>query len=166
VPRSIRGDLPDGVYHVTARGVNRCAVFADDVDRIVFLRLLAESMERFAWRCHALCLMGTHYHLLVETIRARLSAGLHRLNGVYAQRFNRRHERTGHLFGDRFHAWLLHDEDHLGATTAYILNNPVRAGLVDTATDWPWSLPASTQSEQVFVRAQGYTGSEWPPTSS
>ena len=144
MPRTVRSDLPDGIYHVTARGVNRCAVFVDDVDRIVFLRLLAENMERFAWRCHALCLMGTHYHLLVETIRAHLSAGLHRLNGIYAQRFNRRHERTGHLFGDRFHAWLLRDEDHLIATTAYILDNPVRAGLVDTARDWPWSLPAST----------------------
>ena len=104
--------------------------------------------------------------MLVETIRARLSDGLQRLNGLYAHRFNRRHDRTGHLFGSRFHAWLVDDADHLAAATEYILNNPVRAGLVDTARDWPWSLRARAQSEQVFVHTQGYTGLEWPPKSS
>jgi REP element-mobilizing transposase RayT len=162
----LRGDLPDGVYHVTARGVNRCAVFADDVDRVLFLRLLGESVDRFAWRCHAFCLMGTHYHLVVEGIRAGLSAGVQRMNGLYAQRFNRRHDRTGHLFSGRFHAWLVEDEDHLRATCSYVVNNPVRAGIVDTARDWPWSLPTPAQSEQVFVHPQGYTGLIWPPTSS
>jgi putative transposase len=169
VPRLLRGDLPDGVYHVTARGVNRCDVFADDFDRVLFLRLLAESVERFSWRCHALCLMGTHYHLVLGTIRTCLSAGLHRLNGLYAQHFNRRHDRTGHLFGGRFHAWLVEDEDQLRATTRYVLNNPVRAGLVETAGDWPWSLQTSGCEhpiEQVFVHPQGYTGSRWPPKSS
>jgi REP element-mobilizing transposase RayT len=170
MPRTVRGDLPDGVYHVTARGVNRCAVFADDVDRVVFLRLLAESVERFAWRCHAFCLMGTHYHLLIETIRARLSVGLHRLNGLYAQRFNHRHDRTGHLFGSRFHAWLVEDEDHLAAVTEYVLNNPVRAGLVETAQDWPWGLQPSGRvavgSNTCSSDPQGYTGFRWPPKSS
>ena len=172
MPRTVRGHLPDGVYHVTARGVNRCAVYGDDLDRILFLRLLADNVERFAWRCHAYCLMGTHYHLLVETIGARLSAGLHRLNGIYAQRFNRRHDRTGHLFGSRFHAWVVENEDHLSATTAYVLNNPVRAGMCLTAAEWPWSAPRGAerrrggQSEQVFVHPQGYTGYRWPPTSS
>jgi putative transposase len=141
MPRALRSDFPDGVYHVTARGVNGCAVFGDDVDRVLFLRLLGDCIERFAWRCHAFCLMGTHYHLVVETLRARLSAGLHRLNGLYAQRFNHRHERTGHLFGDRFHGWLVRDEDHLRATCRYVVLNPVRAGLCATASEWPWSAP-------------------------
>jgi len=141
MPRPLRCDLPDGFYHVTSRGVNRCAVFADDVDRVVFLRLLAECVERFAWRCHAFCLMGTHYHLVVETVRARLSAGLHRLNGLYAQHFNHRHDRVGHLFGGRFHSWIVEDEAHLAATCRYVVQNPVRAGLSATAADWPWSAP-------------------------
>jgi putative transposase len=134
-----RRDLPDGIYHVTARGVNRSAIFVDDEDRVLFLRLLAESAASFAWRCHVFCLMSNHYHLVVETLRDRLSAGLQRLNGVYAQRFNLRHKRTGHLFGDRFHAWLLDDEDHFRETCRYVLRNPVRAGLCRTASEWPWS---------------------------
>jgi putative transposase len=112
VARFLRGDLPDGIYHVTARGVDRSLIFHDDDDRRLFLRLLAESVDRFAWRCHAFCLMGNHYHLVVETLRAHLSRGLQRLNGLYAQQFNIRHGRTGHLFGGRFHAWLLDDEDY------------------------------------------------------
>ena len=83
--------------------------------------------------------MGTHYHLVLETVRAHLSEGLHHLNGTYAQRFNHRHKRSGHLFGHRFQAWVVQDEDHLRNTCRYVVLNPVRAGLCDTARDWPWS---------------------------
>jgi putative transposase len=124
---------------VTTRGVNREAIFRDDRDRLVFLGLLAATIERHSWRCHAFCLMGTHYHLLIETQGENLSRGLQRLNGVYAQLFNRRHSRTGHLFGSRFHAWTIQDEAHLRATHRYVLENPVRAGLCATASDWPWN---------------------------
>jgi putative transposase len=139
--RPLRQDLPDGFYHVTARGVDRGAVFRDDADRVLFLRLLGEAVQRDKWRCHACCLMGTHYHLVVETTQAALSRGLHRLNGLYAQLFNRRHGRRGHLFGGRFHAWFLDDEEHFRHTCDYIAENPVRAGLCAHAEDWPWSFP-------------------------
>jgi putative transposase len=151
VARLRRSDLPDGIYHVTARGVNRGPIFLDDEDRRVFLRLLGDTIDRFAWRCHVFCLMGTHYHLVVESIRELLSAGLHRLNGVYAQLFNKRHERSGHLFGDRFHAWLLDDEEHFRETCRYVLQNPVRAGLCHDARDWPWSGRRRAKNEHVFV---------------
>lgn len=152
--RALRRDLPDGIYHVTARGVDRAPIFLDDADRRLFLGLLAESVERFAWHCHAFCLMGTHYHLVVEAVRAGLSAGVHWLNGFYAQRFNARHDRTGHLFGGRFHAWLLDDEEHFRETCRYVALNPVRAGLCRKANEWPWSGVRSRKtagSEQVFV---------------
>lgn len=142
--RPLRRDLEDGIFHVTARGVNRDPIFRDDHDRVAFLRLLASAIERHAWLCHAFCLMGTHYHLLLETEREQLSRGLHRLNGVYAQLFNRRHSRTGHLFGSRFHAWTIRDEAHFAATCQYVLENPVRAGLCSTATEWPWSATRRT----------------------
>jgi putative transposase len=139
VPRLLRQDLADGIFHVTTRGVNREPIFRDDADRVTFLRLLAETIRRHSWRCHAFCLMGTHYHLVVEAPRIHLSHGLHRLNGVYAQVFNRRHSRTGHLFGDRFHAWVVDDDQHFAATCRYVLENPVRAGLCARPSDWPWS---------------------------
>ena len=124
---------------MTARGIDCDAVFRDDADRVLFLRLLGETINRQGWICHAFCLMGTHYHLIVEATQVALSSGLHRLNGVYAQLFNRRHGRRGHLFGARFHALVLDDEEHFRNTCAYVAENPVRAGLCREAEDWPWS---------------------------
>ncbi len=137
--RGRRSELPDGIFHVTTRGVDSCLIYRDELDRISFLRLFANVVERFRWRTYAFCLMGTHYHIVLETARARLSDGAQRLNGVYAQRFNRRHGRTGHLFGDRFASWVVDDEDHLAAACRYVLENPVRAGLCDSPEQWRWS---------------------------
>jgi putative transposase len=137
--RMLRRDLPDGIYHVTARGVAHASIFRDDRDRAGFLGILAEVVDRYAWRCHAFCLMGTHYHLVVETTRAQLSAGLQRLNGTYAQRFNRRHGRSGHLFGARFSSWLIETERHMRDACLYVVMNPVRAGLCEDAGEWRWS---------------------------
>lgn len=139
MPRLLRGDLPDGAYHVTARGVDRAYIFLDDLDRRSFLRLLAETVDRYGWQCHAFCLMGTHYHLVLESARAALSSGVQRLNGVYARRFNGRHSRTGHLFGERFWSTWIETEEHLHATCRYVLANPIRAGLSDEHGDWRWS---------------------------
>jgi REP element-mobilizing transposase RayT len=137
--RLLRTDLPDGYFHVTTRGVDGCPIFRDDRDRLRFLRLLRETVARYAWDAFALCLMTNHYHLVVAAARANLSDGLHRLNGVYAQRFNRHHGRTGHLFGDRFAARVIDRETHLAAACEYVVQNPVRAGLCERAEDWPWS---------------------------
>ena len=83
--------------------------------------------------------MNTHYHVLVEATLERLSRGCHLLNGVHARRFNERHGRSGHLFGDRFHARVVATDAHLAAATLYVRHNPVRAGLCDDARDWRWS---------------------------
>ena len=83
--------------------------------------------------------MGNHYHALIEASRDSLSAGLHRLNGTHAQRFNKRHGRVGHLFQDRFHARVLRDDEHLAHACEYVWNNPVRAEICLEAHDWPWS---------------------------
>jgi putative transposase len=139
MPRPLRGDLPDGILHVTTRGVWNRLVYLDDDDRRTFLSVFALVVHRHLWDCHAFCLMGTHYHLVVETTIERLSAGMQYLNGDYAQRFNRRHDRDGHVFGARFAAWTIRDDEHYGRTLEYVLANPVRAGLVDDWADWPWS---------------------------
>jgi putative transposase len=140
VPRLPRNLLPpEGVYHVTARGVARGAISRDDDDRRLFLVLLARAVRLEAWACHVFCLMPNHYHLIVETSLARLSNGLHGLNGVYAQAFNERHRRSGHLFGSRFASFVILDHQHLRNACEYVLQNPVRAGLCEEAEDWRWS---------------------------
>jgi putative transposase len=83
--------------------------------------------------------MGTHYHVVCTGRRDDISGAMHRLNGSYAQLFNERHERRGHLFGDRFSSWLIQSEELFYAAIRYVLLNPVRAGLCREAKDWPWS---------------------------
>lgn len=139
VPRPLRSDLPDGIYHVTARGVAGTRIFLDDDDRRTFLARLVDVVRRFGWCCHALCLMDTHYHLVIETTRVSLSAGLKRLNGLYAQGYNERHGRSGHLFGDRFWASLIESERHFRAACWYVVCNPVRSGICEAPEDYAWS---------------------------
>jgi putative transposase len=139
VARPHRIVLPGGVYHVTARGTGPIEIYRDDADRRCFLKRLAAVEQRFAWIRRALCLMGTHYHLLVETPQPNLSAGMHQLNGLYATLFNQRHGRVGALFQGRFRAVLVETEQQLAATRDYVAANPVRAGLCVRPEDWPWS---------------------------
>jgi REP element-mobilizing transposase RayT len=137
--RALRSDLPpEGIYHVTARGVHGQAIFAHDIDRLEFLSLLEAAGRSARWTCHAWCLMDTHYHLVLETAMATLSLSMHRLHTAYAQRFNRRYGRTGHLFASRYSAWVIRDEEHLEAACRYVLDNPARAG-IDAAGPWPWA---------------------------
>jgi putative transposase len=137
--RPLRLEFPGAIYHVTARGNAKAAIFLGDDDRESFLELLARVVKRYEWICHAHCLMGNHYHLLIETPRPSLSAGMRQLNGVYAQTFNHRHSRFGHVFGERFKSVLVERDDHLLSTASYVVCNPVRAGLCTTPADWEYS---------------------------
>jgi putative transposase len=128
-----------GIYHLTARGVAKTPIVLDDDDRRFFLLLLGVTVDRHEWRCETFCLMNNHYHLIVEAPLWRISEGMHRMNGLYAQTFNHRYGRWGHLFGERFAAWVIETEEHLEAATLYVLENPVRAGVCKTPADWPWS---------------------------
>jgi putative transposase len=143
VPRLPRSRLDDGFFHATGRAVFGAALFEDDLDRLDFLELLRSTAALFEWRCYAHCLMGTHYHLVLAVSRERLSDGMRRLNGTYARRFNRRHGRRGHLFEERFAAFVLRDESHLEAAVEYVLQNPVRARLCEQARDWQWAARAA-----------------------
>jgi putative transposase len=139
MPRRPRRDLPSGFFHITALGVAGSLIFLDDFDRRRFVLLLEQVTELWGWRVIAWCLMGTHYHLVLESRREQMSHAVHRLNGLYAQGFNQRHERRGHLFENRFSSWVIEDEGHLHAAVEYVLENPVRAGLCAHAKDWLWS---------------------------
>lgn len=128
-----------GLYHVVgkATGTDRLFVVRNDYEH--FLALLARVVDRVQWHCRAYCLMGTHYHLMVETPEPNLAAGMHRLNGMYGQAFNRRHGRSGHLLADRYYSVLVSKESHALELVRYIARNPVRAGLCDAAEAWSWS---------------------------
>ena len=139
MPRVLRTTLPDGYFHVISRGVGGCAIFRDNADRRLFLSYLRACTDRNGWIVHAMCLMTTHYHLVVHSTRLDLSLGVQRLNGRYAQLFNERHGRFGHLFADRFTSRVIETEDHMHEACRYVVENPVRARLCDAADEWPWS---------------------------
>jgi putative transposase len=127
--RPLRIEYPGALYHLTSRGNARQDIFLDDTDRAVFLDVLASVIERHGWHLYAYCLMGNHYHLLAETPHSNLSRGMRWLNGVYTQRFNRRHERVGHILQGRFKAILAERESYLLELSRYTVLNPVRAGM-------------------------------------
>jgi putative transposase len=143
--RQPRRVLADGFFHVTSRGTAATQIFLDDADRLTFVELLSKTIDRCSWTCHAYCLMTTHYHLVVEALLADLSRGMHRLNGIYAQRFNKRYDRIGHLFQGRYDARLIDSEEHLRAACQYVADNPVRARLCHRAEDWRWSFVADAE---------------------
>jgi putative transposase len=140
VPRVPRSTLPDGFFHVISRGVPAAGhVFRDDDDRTTFMDLVWRCVRDYDWRCHAICVLGSHYHVVVEARTALLSAGMHRLNWRYARYFNGKHESFGHVFADRFTSRVIDDESYLYDACAYVLLNPVRAGLCREPSGWRWS---------------------------
>jgi REP element-mobilizing transposase RayT len=134
----------DGILHVVARGNEKKAIYRDASDRERFLEVLDLACSRYRWRVLAYCLMTNHYHLLCQTPDANLARGMRHLNGVYAQAFNRRHGRDGHVFQGRYSALLVQEDEHLLAAVRYIVRNPLRARLCERVSEWPWSSHRAT----------------------
>lgn len=137
--RPLRIEFAGALYHVTSRGNGREDIYLDDEDRDLYMTVLGECCELFNWSVHSWCQMTNHYHLLIETPDANLSKGMRYLNGVYTQRFNRKHSRVGHVFQGRYKAILVDKNEYLQELSRYIVLNPVRAGMVESAENWGWS---------------------------
>ena len=135
----MRIELAGGLYHVTSRGDRREDIYSNNADRLAWLEVFGQVCERFNWVCHAWCQMTNHYHIVVETIEGNLSRGMRQLNGVYTQTFNRRHGRVGHVFQGRYKGILVEKDSYLLELARYVVLNPVRAGIVADAGQWPWS---------------------------
>ena len=137
--RPLRLEFAGAIYHVTSRGDRRENIYLTDEDRQDWLDVLRQTCERFNWVVHAWCQMSNHYHLLVETVDGNLSRGMRQLNGQYTQRFNQRHQLVGHLFQGRYKAILVQRETCLLELVRYVVLNPLRARMVESLGDWPWS---------------------------
>lgn len=145
MPRKPRIEYEGAVYHVMCRGNGGEDIFWSDKDRKLFLDTLDEACTRTGWLVHAFCLMGNHYHLLLETPEANLVAGMKWFQGTYTQRFNSRNKRWGHLFQGRYKALVVDGEsgDYFSTVAGYIHLNPARAKLFDLEkgdlADYRWS---------------------------
>ena len=137
--RPLRIEFSGAWYHVMNRGAGFRDVFHNDKHRGLFLDVLGELDRMFRTQTHAYCLMDSHYHLLVHTPDGNLQRGMRHLNGVYTQRYNRMEETDGPLFRGRYKAILIEPDSYLLNVSRYIHLNPVAAGLVERASDCPWS---------------------------
>lgn len=139
MPRSARIVVPQVPHHVIQRGNRRANIFLSDHGRQLYLKYLAAACEQHTVTCLAWCLMSNHVHLiLVPPTADALRATIASTHTRYAQWFNRSQDTTGHLFEGRFHSYAM-DDAHLVAAVRYVENNPVKAGLVRHAWEWPWS---------------------------
>lgn len=146
--RPLRIEFPDALYHVTCRGNRREDVYRDNVDRRIWLEVMAQVCQRFHFVVHAYCQMTNHFHLLVETPEGNLGQGMRQLNSAYARYFNQRHALVGPLFQGRYKAILVQRESYLQELARYIVLNPVRAGLVAHPGDWRWSSYLGTAGQR------------------
>ena len=137
--RKLRLLIPDGIYHVTTRGLERRDIFCDDQDRSYWLTLLDTVANRRDWRILSWVLMDNHFHIFLRTPHGDLSAGMHDLNAPYVTVFNRRHKRVGPLFQGRYKGILVERGYHYWELSRYIHLNPVRAGMVDDPEKYRWS---------------------------
>jgi len=145
--RPLRLEFEGALYHVTARGDRQEPIYENKSDRVAFLDVLCDVCGTCNWICHAYCLMDNHYHLIIETPDANLSRGMRQLNGIYTQKFNAAHNRVGHCFQGRYKAIHVDKEDYLLELSRYVVLNPVRAQMVRSAREWPWSSYRATAGQ-------------------
>lgn len=127
-----------------ARGNRKLPIFHDALDRLRFLRIVERATTLYAARVFALCLMGNHFHMVLDTPRGNISETMQYINGVFAQVSNRRYGQTGHVFESRFRSLLIERERYLKRVARYVVRNPVRAGLAPKVADWKWSTYRAT----------------------
>ena len=136
--RPLRPDLPGATHHVAALAVEKEVAFREPADRRRLIAQLGAIVDLYRWNCRSFCLMGTHFHLILNTPEATLSRGMQHLCGAYAQWFNWKYGRRGHLFGRRFGSVQILSESHLLNAHRYVALNPVRAGLCERPESWRW----------------------------
>ncbi len=137
--KPLRIEYPSAWYHVMNRGRRGEDTFSDKKDFTTFLSVLQEVSEVFHLRVAAYCLMSNHYHLLVQTPEGNLSRSMCHINGVYTQRYNRRHQIDGQLFRGRYKSILVEEDSYLLELSRYIHRNPVRVKKCESVEKYPWS---------------------------
>lgn len=156
--RPLRIQYQGAMYHVISRGNGRMTLFYTEKDWAEFHSFLERVFAKYNWVAHAWCLMGNHYHLLIETPDANMVPGMKQLNQFYSQFFNWKHRRTGSVLQGRYKAYLVEKESQFLENCRYVVNNPVKAGMVDHPSKWPWS---SFNATRGLVRAPNFLNTDF-----
>ncbi len=129
-----------GFHHIINRGVNRGVIFNSSVDKEKFLEIVCEVSEHYDFTIHSFVLMNNHYHLLLENRRENLSHGMRQINATYAQYYNKKYKRSGHLWQDRFKSRYIFDENYLFVLFKYLEFNPLVAKMSKKAGEYKYTL--------------------------
>ncbi len=140
MPRIPRGCIPDDIVHVLNRSNDRAAVFRTPAEYSDFIQGLYEARERFEVRFYAFCLMPNHFHFVAKNVESgSLSTFMQWLMTRHVRRHHKRCGTSGHIWQGRFKSFPVQEDEHLLTVLRYVLLNPVRAHLVDSADQWRWS---------------------------
>ncbi len=137
--RPPRVQFPGPYYHVFNRGVEKRSIVLDERDRKTFLQLLGEAVQQFQIQLYAYCLMDNHFHLFLQISLPNLDRAMQSFQSQYAHYFNLRYQRSGVLFQSRYKSPVVQTDSYSLVLTRYIHRNPLEAGLVKKAEDYPWS---------------------------
>ena len=138
MPRRKRSLVNSGIYHIMVRGVNKEVIFKDDKDKELFIRLLYCYKVKLDCKIHAYCLMDNHVHILFEDNEFLISDFMRNITSIYAGEFNKKYERVGHLFQDRFKSICVYNDNYLLRLIRYIHRNPEKAGICNSE-EYKWS---------------------------
>ena len=139
MPRQARKKSKSGIYHIMMRGINRQIIFEDEEDYLTFLQTLERYKEQSGYEIYAYCLMGNHIHLLLKVDTEPLEQIMRRLCGSYVYWYNRKYQRVGYLFQDRFKSEVVENDRYFLTVLRYIHQNPLKAGLVNSIEEYQWS---------------------------
>ena len=156
MPREARKKSISNIYHVMIRGINRQNIFEEDDDCLCFMKILDQCKEISGFRLYAFVLMSNHIHLLIEPSGEALSTVFSRIETRYALWFNRKYQRTGYLFQNRFRSETVETDLYFMTVLRYILQNPVKAGMVSHPGDYRWSSYLAYQKEKGAVTDTQY----------
>lgn len=156
MPRTARKISETGIYHVMLRGINRQNIFEDDQDRLYFMSVLASCKKVSGFRLHAFVLMSNHIHLLLEPLDEPLDMIFRRIGTRYAVWYNRKYQRAGHLFQDRFRSENVSTVQYYQTVLRYILQNPMKAGMEKHPGEYRWSSYTAYEKGQGIVTDTQY----------
>lgn len=139
MPRTPRKKSESGIYHIVIRGVNKQQIFYDSYDFEKFFAILSECKSISGFEIYSYCLMSNHVHILIKENTEPIGTVMKRICTRYAMWFNKKHNRTGHLFQDRFHSEPVDNDIYFLAVFNYIHNNPVKAGICESSAAYPYS---------------------------
>ena len=151
MPRLAREKSSSGIYHLMLRGINRQTIFEDDEDRSKFIELLRYYKTTSEYQLFAYCLMDNHTHLLIKETTESISNTVKRISSSYVNWYNKKYDRCGHLFQERFKSEVIDSDQYLITVLRYIHQNPVKAGMVGNVERYRWSSYSEYIEKAVLV---------------